>query len=437
MAQCLSISMALLAILVILLQSTLLLHNVNAYKSYELGKYCHRNPQPIVKNVKRYSIDSDDHNIGLVIPEAGGGGHYEPQPDYINTDQAKATKTLIVDGSGEDSAVQIVINNDENGYLNWQQCSMFVAARKPNGLIVTIGKLHLRPGTDWLRLSINNGSFVREFSHVNIDDERDSVAYVAHHGVLIQFESGYSVRPTSAASLQLTLTAFREADLCRVDDEYDCGSFRCIGTTFVCDGVNNCGNGRDEAGCPLDNITNYLIISTTLILVSFLIFLCLCYRCCCQRKPAYRKQYQYVKIRTSSLTPSVKRRSASVYSEADAFGRGGNLRRVRLTSYGDSMPVMIPSAPAAPGSDSTGYGSTNNTYVQLPYQPYAITFGPSSGPIGLVPARNLPSTSQPEHNTFPRTNPAYPAMPPDLFTPPDTATARPPPPYSPRNEHSK
>lgn len=98
-------------------------------------------------------------------------------------------RTVTVSGDHEKSAVRVVLTTKTNRqplYKNFQYCALFVQAKKPHGLIVTLDKLKLRPGIDWLRLSINNESFVREFSHVTIHDERDSVAYVANNGVLIE-----------------------------------------------------------------------------------------------------------------------------------------------------------------------------------------------------------------------------------------------------------
>lgn len=422
-----------------LLQSTLLSHNVDAYKTFELVKYCHRlnkQKQNAFRNHDESSIVNIEQGLGVVIPELWKTIHGdEDDDDYVNVDKYKATDVVIVEESSDESAMTVVFSEEPKGNRNWQQCSIFVSAKKPNGLIVTIRKLHLRPGIDWLRLSINNGSFVREFSHININDERDSVAYVAHHGVLIEFVSGYSTKSTDHNRLELTLTLFREADLCRVDDEYDCGSFRCISNNFVCDGINNCGDGRDEVGCPMDNITNYLLISVTLVCVSLLIFICLCYRCCCQkRKPQYRKQYQYVKIRTSSI-PTIKRRTSSIHSETEVMGRD-NLRRIKMTHFGDSMPVLMPTAPDLTNAETNGgYGSTNNTYLHLPLQPYALQLGPSGQGFGLVSTRNMftqPTTSTvPEHHTFPLPQPTYPMLHPQLFTP--LAPSPPPPPYSPRD----
>src|SRR5699024_9050033 len=141
--------------------------------------------------------------------------------------------------------------------------------------------------------------------------------------------------------------------------EFDCGSFRCISSYYLCDGLNNCGDNRDETGCPMDNLTNYIIISLLLLLAATFVFLCFCYRCCCQnprqkKYPNRAKQYQYVKIRASSFAAPngiVKRRASSIASESDALGplpsnlpsvvggipgrhnsiSGDNLRRFRLT----------------------------------------------------------------------------------------------------------
>lgn len=478
MVHSISFHLLLLVIGVILLQSLIVDHpNVAAYNTYEIVKYCRRQ-QP---SKEQFSLEElgkitkhVESKIGLIVPEIDE----QDNDDDEDNGKLKAAKSVTVDSAHDDSSIRIVLSNEENRLKqrNWQYCSLFVAAKKPNGLIVTIRKLHLRSGVDWLRLVINNGTFVREFSHVKIDDERDSVAYVANHGVLIELLTGYSVKsPPEENHIELTLTAFREADLCMIDQEFDCGSFRCISNYYLCDGVNNCGDGRDETGCPMDNLTNYIIISCILLLVSMFIFLCFCYRCCCQspkRKnyPNRAKQYQYVKIRTSSIAAPngiVKRRASSVASESDIGplpsrsntmiggipGRhnsiaGDNLRRFRLTHVADSMPVLIPSAPS-----ETDYGTTGNTYMHLaPYPTYATIQLGSNG-YGLIPAHqifapggsrvsygayNQPSSSRQqtsqasgnEPHTFPLPQPTYPMLHPQLFTPPAPA----PPPYSPRQD---
>ncbi len=507
MAYSISLHLVLLAVGVILLQ-TLLVDPptmVEAYTTFEISKHCQRH-QPSRKEREKFTQDFGklsrqiESKYGLIVPDADTDGAGE---DGDDDGRLQVSKSIIVDNVADESAVRIVLSADEASrerQHNWQRCSLFVAAKKPNGLIVTIRKLHLRSGIDWLRLLINNGSFVREFSHVKIDDERDSVAYVANHGVLIELLTGYSaLSPPEEIEVELILTNFREADLCLIEQEFDCGSFRCISSVYQCDGVNNCGDSRDEAGCPIDNITNYIIISLLILLAGAFTILCFCYRCCCQsgkqsggRRNAYSnraKQYQYVKIRTSSLAAPngiIKRRTSSIASESDAIGelRPGNvgaggggrirynsiatsdsaLRRFKLTHMADSMPVLVPSAPQQ-SLEGAKYGSTDSTYMHLPYHTYAtVQLGPSG--YGLIPAHHIfaPSTSRVAHysppsgtngrqaaaagtaqssaetvtgdqlGTFPRRTrqPSYPVLHPNLFTPlspPQPSTA--PPPYTP------
>lgn len=239
----------------------------------------------------------------------------------------------------------------------------------------------------------------------------------------------------------------------------------------------------------MDNITNYIIISLLVLLAGTFIFLCFCYRCCCSNGKAGRrgnaysnraKQYQYVKIRTSSIVDPngiIKRRSSSIASESDALGELRNvntagiprtrynsmstsdsgLRRFRLTHMADSMPVLVPSAPQSEGAD---YGSTGNTYMHLPpYSTYATIQLGASG-YGLIPAHHIfaPSSSrvystvgnsgqagradngssggadQPTVGSLGRRTrqTSYPVLPANLFTPlapPSVA----PPPYTPPN----
>lgn len=436
-----SFKLALLAVGLVLLQSLLLdppNNMVEAYTTFEISKHCQRH-QPSRKEREKFTHDFGklsrqiESNYGLIVPDGEVDGHGEDEDD--NEGRLEVSKSVIVDNVADESAIRVVLSADESSrerQRNWQRCSLFVAARKPNGLIVTIRKLHLRSGIDWLRLLINNGTFVREFSHVKIDDERDSVAYVANHGVLIELLTGYSaLSPPEEIEVELVLTNFREGDLCLIEQEFDCGSFRCISSAHQCDGVNNCGDGRDETGCPVDNITNYIIISLLVLLAGTFIFLCFCYRCCCSNGKAARrngysnraKQYQYVKIRTNSiLAPNgtIKRRASSIVSESDALGElpsanpataarsrynssstsDSQLRRFRLTHMADSMPVLVPSAPQQPegstGSAGGYYGSTGNTYMHLPpYSTYAtIQLGPSG--YGLVPGHHIfaPSSSR-------------------------------------------
>lgn len=497
MAYSLSFKLVLLAVGVVLLQTLLFDHSSNmveAYTTFEISKHCQRH-QPSRKEREKFTQDFGklsarqiESNYGLVVPD-GDFNHEEEDGD--DDSHIEVSKSIIVDNVADESAIRVVLSADETSrerQRNWQRCSLFVAAKKPNGLIVTIRKLHLRSGIDWLRLLINNGTFVREFSHVKIDDERDSVAYVANHGVQIELLTGYSAfSPPQEIEVELVLTNFREGDLCLIGEEFDCGSFRCISSAHQCDNVNNCGDMRDESGCPVDNITNYIIISLLVLLAGTFIFLCFCYRCCCSKDKGGRrngKQYQYVKIRTSSLAvPNgiIKRRASSIASESDVLGELPNpaamsrsrynsistsdsgLQRFRLTHMADSMPVLVPSAPQSEGA-SGAYGSTGNTYMHLPpYSTYATIQLGSSG-YGLIPAHHIfaPTSnrtyraqpansgqavrSQGDNNSladqsmgsFPRQTrrTSYPVLPANLFTPlapPSVA----PPPYTPPNYNSQ
>ena len=461
----------LIAIGIILFQSVIVNHsNVDAYKTFEIVKYCHRqqpNKEQKYSNELNKIMNQVESKYGLVVPS-----EFDEQDinEEENTLKYNSAKSIIVDNKHDESSVRIVLNSDQNAskLRNWQYCSLFLAAKKPNGLIVTIRKLHLRSGVDWLRLLINNGTFVREFSHVKIDDERDSVAYVANHGVLIELSSGYSVKTLPEDNhIELILTSFREADLCLIDQEFDCGSFRCISNYYICDGMNNCGDGRDEMGCPLNNLANYILIICIFLLISIFLFLCFCYRCCQSKRRNFSNranQYHYVKIRTGSIAAPrgiIKRRAASIASESNTPGLSNlingnprphnsvlndNLQRFRLTHIGDSLPVLVPSAP-----NEYDYGSTRNTYLHLPYSTYA-TIHLGSNNIGLIPtqqffgqvrttygspnqsSRQLGSNQRigNENHTFPRPQPNYPILNSQLFNPP--VSTAPPPPYTPKED---
>ncbi|KAJ6218385.1 hypothetical protein RDWZM_009542 [Blomia tropicalis] len=476
MAQNISFHLMLLALGVFLFQSLLVNHpNVDAINTYEIVKHCKRQPPSKEQKLSHKELGKITKRLevkyGLIVPELYDEYNTNDGEDDEVIDQNKLheSKSIIVDNSlDSNSAIRIVLSNEDNRskQQNWQYCSLFISAKKPNGLIVTIRRLNLRSGIDWLRLLINNGTFVREFSHVKIDDERDSVAYVANHGVLIELLTGYSSKSSARTNeIELTLTSFREADLCKIDQEFDCGSFRCISSELLCDGLNNCGDNSDEANCPIDNLANYIVISCILLLGSLFIGMCFCYRCCCHSTPKQRKyngrakQYQYVKIRTSSLVgPNrIINRRSSIASESDVttglLGRhnsiGGivpdNLRRFRLNHGTESMPVLVHT-----GIADSEYGTTGNTFMHLPptYPNYATIHLGSNG-YGLIPAHVFgprgsrsgrsygglqPSLRQVDENqTLPTRSHAkpYPRMDPQLFTPP-TVVQRPPPPYTPR-----
>lgn len=454
----------------------------SAYKTFELVKYCHRRqivnksvagvmlkankiykmeagPDLIVRdNYDRFELEEDDDHDE--DDEENVYAQHHTIEDEEDEEASRHFKSVAIESNKYDrSAVRVVLKTPSAGsrhkpvYKNWQHCALFVHAKRPDGLIVTVDKLRLRPGVDRLRLSINNGSFVREFSHVTIENERDSVAYVANHGVLIELETGYSLQSPGVelpVGIELILTSFREADMCKIEGEFDCGSFRCISSNYLCDGQNNCGDGRDEVGCPIDNITNYILISGTLLLVAFLIFVCLCYRCFCAKKqrgpPAMNRPCQYVKIRSGSISSAAPRgRSASMRSEGQP--ESGNMRRFKVTQVTDSTPLLYDAHPAVPSAPED-YGSTTSTVTgPTPYfhpPAYAYTYlSPTA--VGYVPAPTMRilrtssiSAGDPRlsstHFTFPmrpnRYAQGYPVLHPQLFQPPPP----PPPPYTPRDE---
>ena len=506
-----SLQMILLSILLIITfnSSCHQSSNVNAYQTFELIDYCQRfdsNVKFSNNNEKHFDDDNDDDiSSGMVIEPPPSSSNVESKSsstvndlnNSLKIDSNYASKRVIVDTGYDTSAVRLIVN-PENVFRARLRCSILVIPKKPNGLIVTLRKLHVRPGTDWLRISINNSSFTRTFSHIRINSERDSVAYVAHHGVLIEFATRTYLPKEEKVEIELILTSFREADLCDIDEEFDCGSFRCISNHYVCDGYNNCGDSRDETNCPMDNITTYLIVSTTLLLVAFIIFLCICYRCCFRTgknhhnrqsgayiSPAYRnhhhKQYPYLRIRTNStpVAPETftnqqsRIRSQSIQSEADlpdsATNNSSNSAFRRFKLSGDSMPVLVPTAPNAFQPTANNYGSLGQTFFPpsyVSYQPYTITLTTGTNRIGLRPLRQLRRQNSllnddiiPEHHTFPLPpQPNYPILHPQLFQPPPTATINsasnhpikplssqsttttnnhhddpPPPPYSPRD----
>ncbi|KAH9414252.1 hypothetical protein DERP_008447 [Dermatophagoides pteronyssinus] len=381
-----------------------------------------------MKNILMMMMMRIYHPVWLLKPPPPSSSNVESKSsstvndlnNSLKIDSNYASKTVIVDTGYDTSAVRLIVN-PENVFRARLRCSILVIPKKPNGLIVTLRKLHVRPGTDWLRISINNSSFTRTFSHIRINSERDSVAYVAHHGVLIEFATRTYLPKEEKVEIELILTSFREADLCDIDEEFDCGSFRCISNHYVCDGYNNCGDSRDETNCPMDNITTYLIVSTTLLLVAFIIFLCICYRCCFRTgknhhnrqsgayiSPAYRnhhhKQYPYLRIRTNStpvapesFTNQQSRiRSQSIQSEADlpdsATNNSSNSAFRRFKLSGDSMPVLVPTAPNAFQPTANNYGSLGQTFFPpsyVSYQPYTITLTTGTNRIGLRPLRQL------------------------------------------------
>ena len=468
-----SLQMILLSILLIITfnSSCHQSSNVNAYQTFELIDYCQRfdsNVKFSNNNEKHFDDDNDDDiSSGMVIEPPPSSSNVESKSsstvndlnNSLKIDSNYASKRVIVDTGYDTSAVRLIVN-PENVFRARLRCSILVIPKKPNGLIVTLRKLHVRPGTDWLRISINNSSFTRTFSHIRINSERDSVAYVAHHGVLIEFATRTYLPKEEKVEIELILTSFREADLCDIDEEFDCGSFRCISNHYVCDGYNNCGDSRDETNCPMDNITTYLIVSTTLLLVAFIIFLCICYRCCFRTgknhhnrqsgayiSPAYRnhhhKQYPYLRIRTNStpVAPETftnqqsRIRSQSIQSEADlpdsATNNSSNSAFRRFKLSGDSMPVLVPTAPNAFQPTANNYGSLGQTFFPpsyVSYQPYTITLTTGTNRIGLRPLRQLRRQNSllnddiiPEHHTFPLPpQPNYPILHPQLFQPPPT-----------------
>ncbi|OTF78957.1 macrophage migration inhibitory factor-like protein, partial [Euroglyphus maynei] len=450
-----SLQMLLLAILwIVTFNSCRVSHNVNAYQTFELVDFCQRFDANVqFPNEKR---DDDISSPGMVIEPPSPtvelrSSDMNEASDLLRIDANYAGKTVIVDTGYDTSAVRLTVD-PENIFRARLRCSILVIPKKPNGLIVTLRKLRVRPGTDWLRISINNSSFTRTFSHIRINSERDSVAYVAHHGVLIEFATKTYLPKEEKVEIELILTSFREADLCDIDEEFDCGSFRCISNHYVCDGYNNCGDSRDETNCPMDNITNYLIVSTTLLLA---------YR--------NRKQYPYLRIRTNSVpsapqsfTSQTRNRSQSIQSEADlpppsseTNTSNSALRRFKLAHTGsDSMPVLVPTAPPSTFGQQTNYGSLGQTFYPpsfVTYQPYTITLTSGTNRIGLRPFRQLRRQNSllneeviPEHHTFPLPQPNYPILHPQLFQPPPPSTShltsassqstnndQPPPPYTP------
>ncbi|XP_075588666.1 uncharacterized protein LOC124497152 isoform X1 [Dermatophagoides farinae] len=471
-----SLHMILLAILWIVTFNSFRLTNtnVNAYQTFELVDYCQRFDANV--QFPNENRDDDIFSSGVIIepPHQPSSSNFDLKSSTIKNknddaynvlriDADYVGKTVVVDTGYDTSAVRLIVD-PENVFRARLRCSILVIPKKPNGLIVTLRKLRVRPGTDWLRISINNSSFTRTFSHIRINSERDSVAYVAHHGVLIEFATKTYLPKEEKVEIELILTSFREADLCDIDEEFDCGSFRCISNHYVCDGYNNCGDGRDETNCPMDNITNYLIVSTTLLL-------------------AYhnRKQYQYLRIRTNStpvapqsLAPRSRNRSQSIQSESDlpppppssqeintSPPPNSALRRFKLAHMAsDSMPVLVPTAPPPPTlGQQTNYGSLGQTFYPstsafVAYQPYTITLTSGTNRIGLRPLRQLRRQNSllnedviPEHHTFPLPPSTYPILHPQLFQPPSpeshftsqpssqstTNNDPPPPPYTPHN----
>ncbi|KAF7495335.1 hypothetical protein SSS_05633 [Sarcoptes scabiei] len=430
--------------------------NVNAaYQTFDLGDYC----QPINDQIQFDRRKACEDEFEIYSTNDSNKDTQQNCSDsfvidsHLPSNEKLDYRTVIVEKDYEHSSIRLIFSKISSINVR-SKCAIWILPAKPNGLIVSLRRLFLRPGIDWLRISIKNSTFSRKFSQIQINGERDAVAYVAQQGVLIEF--GTKARLTKQVEIELILTSFREADLCDIDHEFDCGSFRCISDHLICDGYNNCGDGRDEDGCPIDNIANYLIISTTLLLVSCLIFLCLCYRCCLKRSSDSqrtnlfeRKRYQYLRIRTNSLNSGVntsrfvpKFRSESIYSAVELPITRNRMESFRLI-HGDSMPILFASSssPTNQSSHLNNYGSSARTLLL----PIAIMNRSDEASGVTVAEEPEPNQSDHHHHTFPLPQQQYPILDAQLFQETNQQQQQqrqqspqppppPPPPYTPRDE---
>ncbi|CAN7938711.1 unnamed protein product [Ixodes hexagonus] len=182
-------------------------------------------------------------------------------------------------------------------------CEFEVSTTGGTGLIVAISELNLRTGT----LNTSCIDYICIKTKYTVAGENDAYCgkvtsdlnrhWITSYSIDIQF---YSRTPisyfVSGDLVKIIVTSFTEASdgVCGAG-EFRCASSRCIFGGYRCDGVNNCGDGSDEAlfgdsMCLMPKSSLILITLgiANLVVTWFSVFYC-CVRSALTRKKALQE----------------------------------------------------------------------------------------------------------------------------------------------------
>ena len=275
---------------------------------------------------------------------------------------------------------EAVVIRSGNNFRNYMDCSVSFRAEKGYGIIVTVKRVNLRDIVDKVIVDIND-SLHPEWTGSQVIDNKERVSYVADRKITIRFLTQYSSESTKYNEFIIILSPYRKSTNCK-ESEISCAPNRCVSSSFLCDGHNNCGDNSDEILCLDDNQTsNLAIVGTAMAGLVVVLLLCYCCRCCCCCCGSKKNRKDYIPFS----------------SETDRR----DIDKVE-TTFSDG-----PSEPSAPvnTNDYLHYGSAPNQSIRYPVNPNYPYFIDNTFP--------RPQSSDMLHNNY----------------------MSPPPPYSPKGEN--
>jgi len=129
------------------------------------------------------------------------------------------------------------------------ECHVMVTGPSDTGIVTTIKKASFHDNDTFYFRSGSNPE--KAWSPKGDDYKSKEIIAVPNGGeesnIFLRFKPN-AKQTQHNAGFEIAFTAFREkGSTC--GDDFDCENGRCIWPELQCDGYNNCGNEKDEAGC--------------------------------------------------------------------------------------------------------------------------------------------------------------------------------------------